>query len=210
MPRITHMYMRKGKPERFVVTIDDDQEIIFTPETILKYVLASDKEFSDREFLQILEEDSVRQAKDQAMRYLAIRPHSRLELVKKMRTKGYRYEVINRALDELEKLDLVNDSEFARLFIQNELKLRPVARVMLQQKLAARGIDREIYLPLLQEMYSEEMELKLVRELTQKFLQSPSRQADRKVKEKLVRHLQNKGFQWDHIQQALEEFFGSR
>lgn len=202
MPKITHMHMRRGRPERFIVTVDDDQELVLTPETVLKYVLAPEKEFSESEFRKILEEDSLRQAKDQAMRYLAIRPHSRLELVRKMREKGYRYPVINRALDDLEKLELVNDSQFARLFIQNELCLRPAGRSLLKQKLAARGIPREIYEPLLKELYSEETEAEAARRLAEKFRKSHARFQGKKLSEKLVRYLQGKGFGWEHIRRV--------
>ena len=204
MPKITHMHMRRGRPERFIITIDDEQELIFTPETVLKYVLAPEKEFSESEFRKILEEDSLRQAKDQAMRYLAIRPHSRLELVRKMREKGYRYPVINRALDDLEKLDLVNDSQFARLFIQNELRLRPAGRSLLKKKLAARGIPRETYEPLLKKLYSEEAEAEVARHLAEKFRKSHARFQGKKLKEKLVRYLQAKGFGWEHIGQVSQ------
>ena len=70
MPTIKNMHLRKGRPERFIVTLDDGQELIFTPEIVLKYRFSPEIEFSDPQFLQILEEDQLRQAKDQAMRYL--------------------------------------------------------------------------------------------------------------------------------------------
>ncbi len=204
MPVILDMKMRRGRPERFIVQLEDEQELVLTPEIVLKYAIAPEKEYSDEEFLAILEEDSLRQAKDQLMRYLSIRPHSRLELVRKMREKGYRFPVINRALDEMEKLELVDDMKFTRLFIQNELLLRPVSRLLLAQKLAQRGISRDISDPLLNELLPAELELEIARKLTRKFLKSNARYEPKKRREKLIRYLQGKGFTWEHISQAAD------
>ncbi len=203
MPVIVHIRMRRGRPERFIVELDDEQEVVLTPETVLKHGISPGREFSDRDFLQILREDNLRQAKDQALRYLGIRPHSRRELERKMREKGYRPPVIRQALDDLEKLDLVNDTRFARLFVQNELNLRPASRMLLSQKLASRGIPREISEPLLTELLPPDIELKIARQLAEKFIRSNSRYQGKKLKEKLVRYLQGKGFHWEHIQQVM-------
>lgn len=204
MPRIIDMKMRRGRPERFIVKLEDEQEVILAPETVLKFSIAPQQEFTDKQFLEILNEDSLRQAKDQAMRYLEIRPHSRLELVRKMRGKGYRYPVINRALDELEKIDLINDEQFARAFIQNELRLRPVSRALLSKKLAQRGVDRELADGLITELFPEDREREIVEQLAEKFLRTHTRWSGKKLREKLVRFLQGKGFYWEHIRQVLE------
>lgn len=204
MPRIVDMHMRRGRPERFIIRLEDEQELVLTPEVVLKFGIAPDREFSDQEFLKILQEDGHRQAKDQAMRYLSNRPHSRLELVRKMREKGYRFEIINHALDDLEKIDLIDDRQFTRMFIQNELRLRPVGRMLLTQKLAARGISREMYEPLIKELFSEELELEIAQSLAKKFLKSHTRFEGKKLKEKLIRYLQGKGFTWEQIKMAVE------
>ncbi len=196
--------MRRGRPERFIVMLDDEQEVILTPETVLKFGVAPERDYTDKEFLKLLEEDNLRQAKDQALRYLSVRPHSRLELVRKMFAKGYRNPVIDRALDELEKIDLLNDEEFTRLFIQNELRLRPAGRLLLIRKLGERGIARELYEPLLAELFPEELENEMARNLALKFIKSHRRDSGRKLTEKLFRYLQGKGFTWEQIRQVLD------
>ena len=203
MPVIKHMKMRRGRPERFIITLEDDEELLMTPEIVLKFGLSPGNSFSDDEFLNILQEDSIRQAKDQALRYLTVRPHSRRELWRKMREKGHRSEVINQVLDHLENVELVNDEQFTRLFIQNELRIRPAGKLLLVQKLAQRGIPRELYEPLLKELLPEEEEMEITRSLAKKFTRSHSRDKGDKLKEKLVRYLQGKGFQWEQIKQVL-------
>ncbi len=203
MPTITSMHMRRGRPERFIVTTEDEQEFVLTPEIVLKHGIAPRKEFTDEEFIQILEEDALRQAKDQALRYLSIRPHSRKELFRKMREKGYRKPIIEQVLADLERLDLVNDEQFARLFIQNELRLRPVGRALLKQKLLSRGIPQPLCEQLLSELFPESLEIEFVHRLANKFLKHREHLPPAKRREKLVRYLQNKGFLWEQIQEVL-------
>ncbi len=204
MPVIKHMHMHRGRQERFIITLEDEQELVLTPEIVLKYGIAPQKDFSEQQFVQILQEDSIRQAKDQALRYLTLRPHSRVELTRKMREKGFRREVIDHTLDALEKIELVNDEDFARLYIQNELRLRPVGRLLLSQKLAQRGIPRELYEPLLIELFTEEQEIEIARQLTAKFRKSHTRDKGQKLREKLVRYLQGKGFTWEQIRRVID------
>jgi regulatory protein len=206
MPTILKLHMRRGRPERFLVTLDDDQEIILSPEIVLKYGIAPQREYSTKTFLEILEEDALRQAKDQAMRFLSRRPHSRFELIRKMREKGFRTDIIQRALNELEKVDLVNDLDFTRAFILNELQLRPVSRYLLAQKLHQRGIRRELYESLLDELLSEEQEMEMARTLVEKFIKTHSWEKGQKLREKLLRFLQSKGFSWEQIRQVVPSF----
>jgi regulatory protein len=142
------------------------------------------------------------------MRYLTRRAHSRLELVRKMREKGYRLKVINQALDELEKVDLVNDETFTRQFILNEIQLRPGSRRLLIQKLRQRGISQDLYEPLLEELFSQELEQEMLQTLTGKFLATHTRDSGQKLREKLLRFLQGKGFSWEQIRPVISGGFG--
>jgi regulatory protein len=203
MPKIINLQLKFGRVERFIVTLEDGQELVFTPESVAQFGIAPSKEFSDNEFLEILKLDGIRQAKDQAMRLLALRPHSRSELIRKMRERGYRMEVIDPALDDLEKLDLVNDKDFAKIFIQNEIRLRPIGRMLLRQKLLERGIVPEVFESLLKDLYSAEQEMQVARQLAEKFRRTHFEENKRKDKEKLVRFLQGKGFTWEQIRQVI-------
>ncbi len=205
MPRIVNMQMRRGRLERFIITLDDEQELIMTPEIVLKYGITQDRTFSDKEFMHILEEDALRQAKDQAMRFLSNRQHSRLELFRKLRDKGFRTEIIDRTIDRLEEIDLINDQQFAKLYIQNELQLRPAGRTLLSQKLSRRGIPREIYEPLLDEYVSQEIELKIALNISEKFVRIHSHLKGKILKDKMIRYLQGKGFRWEQIEIILND-----
>lgn len=205
MPQITHIEFRRRKPERFIVHFDDDQAHTISPETALKHGFVLGKEFSEEEFFGILKEDSIRRAKDQALRYLEIRPHSRKELFVKLLRKAYPKEAIENALADLEKVDLINDETFCRQFIRNELTLHPGSKRLLRSKLIQRGVAAEIFQPVLDEFYEEHDEGEIARQIADKFLKANRNDKSDKRKEKLIRHLLNKGFDWEVIDGVLRE-----
>ncbi len=184
---------------------DSGEEMVFSPETVLRYGMAIGKEFTEEEMLQILQEDALRRAKDQALRYLENRFHSRRELFQKLRRKGYAPKIIEQALQELQAVDLINDAEFASLYIQNELKFRPCGKRLLRQKLYEKGIAPEIFEPLLKKAYSGDAETQIAEVVFEKFMRVNRRLSGNRLREKLIRHLQSKGFDWDVIQHVLHK-----
>lgn len=205
MPQITQIEFRRRKPERFIVHFDDEEVHTFSPETALKHGFVLEKKFSDEEFQEILKEDSIRRAKDQALRYLEIRPHSKKELFLKLLRKSYPKEVIEIALSDLIKVDLVNDEIFTQQFIRNELNLRPSSKKLLRSKLIQRGVTAEIFEPILDEIYEKQDEGEIALEIAHKFLKTQKGAKKDKQKEKLVRHLLNKGFDWEVIDWVVKE-----
>ncbi len=204
MPKIVNVQLRRGRPERFLVTIEDEQEFLFTPETVLQFAVAPDKEFTAEEFLEMLDKNALQLAKDQALRYLTMRPHSRVELSRKLREKGYTGKIIEAAIRNLEKVGLINDLEFTRLYIQNETALKPVSRNMLRHKLLEKGISRQMVEQELAALFSPELERDILLKLADKFIRTRSRLKGKKLKEKLIRHLQRLGFSWDQIGEVLD------
>ncbi len=204
MPTIVEMKLKRSRPERFLLLWDDGTETLLAPETVLKYQLAVGSELEEVDLLQMLAEDEVIRAKDQALRYLEIRPHSERELYRKLRRKRYNLPAIEAALDALRQVDLINDTRFARQFVESEMRLRPVGRGLLKQKLRERGIPDTIIEPILEETFRHHSEQEIAQRLTEKWLKRQSQINTRKRKAALVRFLQSKGFNWEVIQEILE------
>ncbi len=205
MPEIIHIEFKRRRPERFIVHWDSGEEQIFSPETAAKYGFAPGESFSDEEYRQILREDGIRRAKDQALKYLAIRPHSRKELLLKILRKGYLPELIEPALNDLQKVDLINDEKFSRQFIHDELLLRPCGKNLLREKLLARGVPPAIFQPILEEFFQQQPQEEVARQIAEKFLARHRHVPLPKRREKLIRHLQGKGFDWEMVNRVLLE-----
>lgn len=205
MPRIIQMDFKRRRPERFLITWDNEETHVFSPESVLKFQLAPQKEFSDAEYRQMLYEDGIRRAKDQIMKYLGIRPHSRHELANKALRKGFAKEVIAQALIDLEKVGLIDDRQFAAQFIRNELKFRPCGSRLLKEKLFEKGISPRVFQPLLKEAFQQQPEEEMIREIAEKYLHKNRHLPAAKRAEKLVRYLQGKGFGWEQIREVSRQ-----
>ncbi len=205
MPKVSHIAFKRGRQERFVIHWDNGEMHLLSPEISIKFGVVPEKDFSDEAYAELLKENELRLAKDQILRYLEIRPHSRKELWMKTVRKGFSSEAINAALDDLEKVNLIDDEQFARQFIDNELKMRPCGRRLLQEKLFNKGVSAEIFNPILEEAFEEHSEEELIEQITRKFLKKQRNVSDDKRNQKLVRHLQGKGFSWELINWVLYE-----
>ncbi len=205
MPKIVHIEFKRRRPERFLVYLDDGEAYLFSPETVVKYSFAIEKEFDENVFAEIAREDGVQRAKDQLLRYLGIRPHSRKELLLKTLKKGFILEHIDAALADLARVGLIDDQQFSRLFIQNELLLRPCGKNLLTEKLLKRGVSPEIFQPILDDVFEKQPQEEIIKQIAQKFLTKNSRLSKQKRLEKLIRHLQNKGFDWATINGLIHD-----
>jgi regulatory protein len=79
-------------------------------------------------------------ALDLGLRLLGRRAHSRLELRRKLRLRGYDEQVVEGALARLAEMGYLDDQEFARGLVRRRSALRgPLA---LSAELASKGIDR--------------------------------------------------------------------
>ncbi len=203
MPAIIHMEFKKRRPERFLIYWDTGEETVFSPEIVLKYQFSIGKEFGDRDYRKIVREDQLRRAKDQLLNYLTRRPHSRWELLQKTLKKDFEAEAIEAAMDDLEKVQLISDESFAKMFIDNELRFRPCGRMLLREKLKQKGIDSTIYEPALDEAYKKKTADRLAEIVAIKFLRRKLPDDEAKRKERLIRHLQSRGFAWDQINHVL-------
>ncbi|RMG67469.1 MAG: hypothetical protein D6715_04715 [Calditrichaeota bacterium] len=203
MPTIVDIEFRRSRPERFIVHLDSGEVHVVSPETALKYGFALNRRFEESELYRILDEDEVRRAKDQALRYLENRPHSRHELMMKLRRKGYRQQAARQALAELEKVNLIDDRAYARLYIESELKRSPCSRTVLRHRLREKGIAPEVSEALLEEFFSALSEEELARQVAEKFLRTNRHLAPLKQKQRLIRLLQSRGFSWEVIETLL-------
>lgn len=203
MPTIIQIEFKRRRPERFVVQWDNGETHLFSPEIAATYRFAPGKEFSDAAYRQILREDGVRRAKDQMLRYLGIRAHSRQELRRKTLAKGFQPDHVDEALDALENLKLIDDAQFVRQFIHNELTLRPCSKNLLLEKLLQKGVDRAILQPILDEIYATQSPEEIIHQIAARFLQRQRQLTPPKRTEKLIRHLQGKGFEWELINWVL-------
>lgn len=137
--------------------------------------------------------------KERAIRLLAGREHSRVELARKLAPHGTPDE-IEATLERMTELDLLSDSRFAHAWVRSHAARFGVAR--LRHDLAQRGVARELIDEALDGECHED-EIERARALWRgKFGQAPR---DRREWAKQGRFLQGRGFSTSVISKLLKE-----
>jgi regulatory protein len=79
-----------------------------------------------------------------AARFLEARSRSVDEVRRHLARAGYRPELVESALARLERLRMLDDGAFARLWVESRDRARPRSETALRRELAQKGIDPEL------------------------------------------------------------------
>ncbi len=96
-------------------------------------------------------DEEVEKAKNAAFRLLSGRSYTRQEILGKLRGRRFKERAIEEAVQRLERLGLIDDWDFARRFVRERMRLRPMGRPMLVRDLRKRGVAEEIVQQVLDE-----------------------------------------------------------
>jgi regulatory protein len=99
--------------------------------------------------------DPLSEVHEAALALLSRREHSRRELARKLRRKGYSRDLIDGVLTRLEEVGLVSDERYARLFVTDKLAVRPLGRRRIVQGLRRKGVEAELADRALEEVYRD-------------------------------------------------------
>jgi regulatory protein len=139
-----------------------------------------------------------------ALRLLKVRERTRKELESRLLRKGHGSEEVQSLLDRFVATGWIDDERFARLFIEDRLRLRPRSYRFLDRELAVRGITVPIRRRVIAEAQERLPEEELARSLAR---QGWSRLAHRGENRKpaLLRWLRNRGFSLSLAKAAVRE-----
>jgi regulatory protein len=138
--------------------------------------------------------DTATELRARALRLLARREHSRLELGRKLSPRAESPEALQSLLDSLEQKKQLSDERFAAERARVLSRKYGAARV--RQDLKAKGVDRETI-----ERISSEGELERASGILNRKYREPA--ATREERAKRMRFLQSRGFSSEIIHQLL-------
>ena len=127
-------------------------------------------------------------ARNIVLRQLTSSPKSRHQLAVKLAEKDIPEDVAAAVLDRFEEVQLVDDAEFARLWVASRSRSKSLARGALKRELAEKGISGDLAAEALEQV-SDEDELAAARALARRKLQSSVDLTDRAARDKQARRL---------------------
>ncbi|WP_341482042.1 regulatory protein RecX [Arthrobacter zhangbolii] len=133
-------------------------------------------------------EEAYSEAKAIVLRQVTASPKSRKQLETKLAERDIPAESAAAVLDRFEEVQLVDDAEFAQLWVRSRSQSKSLARGALRRELAEKGIAPDLAAEALEQV-SDEDELEAARELARRKLQRSADLADRTVRDKQTRRL---------------------
>lgn len=139
-----------------------------------------------------------------ALRILTRRDHSRYELVRKLKQRGFSKKDIDDAVSSCEQFDYINDERTARVYIR-QLKRKGYGKKRIRLELNKKGLRGDRILCILDASVSEADECEGAERIVKKNLKRFEREKDlQKRRDKIYRFLQARGFTGEVITKTLK------
>ena len=201
MPRkITAIKRQKRNPHR--VNIYLDGEFAFGLSRIIAGWLDVGHELDDEKIISLQAEDEQEVAYQRVLKFISHRMRTEGEIRRNLIKHKIQSEVINDVLQRLRRNGLVNDKQFAKIWVENRNEFRPRAHRMLTYELRQKGITDEIISQTLDSIISDEvLALKAAQNQVRKYngLEWPN------FRRKLSGYLARRGFSYNIISLVVEQ-----
>jgi regulatory protein len=113
-------------------------------EVIAKEKLTTGRELSAVEIDLLTKSDSFQRCLNAAFRFLSYRPRSEAETRTRLQKHGYDSREIEKVVEQLKRLQLLDDAAFAAYWKENRNSFRPRSQRMLKMELRRKGVESDI------------------------------------------------------------------
>jgi regulatory protein len=146
--KITALEPQTRHPDRYNLSLDGRFAFALADTLVLSEGLVVGQELSAADVERLRANAEERRLYDAAVRFLAPRPRSRAEVRRRLLTPHPKRptptpETVERVLDRLERLELLDDRQFADFWVENRERFSPRSARVLAQELRQRGVSRE-------------------------------------------------------------------
>lgn len=114
-------YKKVGK-NKYKVYFDNNEIILFE-DVILKYDLLLLKDVSLELLDKIISENKFYEAYDMSLNYIEIKMRNKKEIYKYLKKKEYNEDLINKVVDKLTSLKILNDKQYISAYINDKINL---------------------------------------------------------------------------------------
>ena len=201
--QITKIEVQKKRKDRYNIFIDDVFRFGVDENTLIKLDLRKGIEITEQEIEKIENEEVNAKAFNAAASFLKTRERSKKEIRDKLKTKEFTLTQIEKVLEKLERLNIVNDKRFAEMFVRDRMKLKPKGKKVLEIELKQKGIENTIIEEVLGELIDSDSEKELLERVLEKAIKKYGDLGDKENKQKIIQYLISKGFSWDLIEKNI-------
>jgi regulatory protein len=198
---ITALTPQKRRPHRTSVFLDEKFAFGMDNADLVKYNLAVGMEITKEQLNGLLKQVLCIRARDAALRFVASRPRSSHEVVKRLEADGYPPAIINYVIKRMVQYRYINDGEFSAAYAASRLR-QGYGRFRVRQELRRKGIeDACIEAALVQ---PEGDDIKNITEWLIRKRIDPSSLNEPKKRKRCIDALMRRGFSYHAVKEALD------
>ena len=191
--------LKTGGSERVTLILENGEEIASTLGVVTELRLYAGKDLTDAELKLLLEKTAAAAARNHALLLLSQRPHSQKELYDKLVRKGESTDAAEAAVAWLADHGYLDDAAYAASVVRHYSQ-KGYGTQRIRGELHRRGVRRELWEEALQETSEPGDQIS-------RFLRSRLKDPeDRKEVQKLSAALLRRGYSWEDIRAAFQQY----
>jgi regulatory protein len=201
VPIITAFRPQRNK-KRVNVYLDGRFSFGIDLENLVRLNLKIEQEYSEKEIREIIKKAEFQKTYDKLIRYSTLRPRSRREIETWLKKYKVHESMHDELFNKLKRLELLDDTEFAKWWVDQRTTFRPRGKRALVSELRQKGIDRHIINEVLDSAEIDEKRIakKLLEKRKYKWEKLDKLVARKKKSDFLAR----KGFGWEIIKELVK------
>lgn len=197
---ITALKPQRNRRQRFNLFVDDKFVCALDAEQIVKHKLYVNSPLTSEQIAQLRQTDEFSRWYNQTLLLLSRRPRSRQEILQYLKRKHVGEDLAEQIMEKLVQRKLIDDTAFAKWFIEQRHTFRPKGKMLLKLELRQKGIAPEVVNAVIAETGETTDEITLALEVMRKKLRQPLGKME--LRQKIASILGRRGFSWDVIEQV--------
>jgi regulatory protein len=206
MPTITAITEQKRRGNRRNIFLDGQFAFGCNLNVVARFRLTVGKELSGAQIKEIEFGVVKQECFDKAIELLSHRLHSRAELLAKLKRRDWGDRVIEAVLDELKRLEYLDDTRFAKTKAAISAQQKHHGRRRAFLELIRSGVKGEVAERAIEDVYAPLDSSDMARDLARKFLAQHRKSDPQTARRRLAGMLQRRGFDYESIRPILDEF----
>jgi regulatory protein len=192
--KITALKVQKKNPNRVNVYLDG--EYAFGIARIVAAWLQVGQILDDEKIASLQQQDTKEVAFQKALRFVSYRPRTESEVRKKLVAQGFLETVVEATVERLRRGELIEDTRFARSWIDDRETFHPRSRRVLAMELRQKGVADDTIQSALAEASDDES---LAYQAALRRIRRFERLDYQEFREKMSGYLARKGFSYETI-----------
>lgn len=158
------------------------------------------QELSEKDIQELLDEEAFEVTYRRALQFISRRQQTTEELRMKLRRKQAQDDVIERVIERLEEIALLDDLNFAQAWVENQQAFRPRGRKVLSLELRNKGLSNDLIEEVLNGFDDEEAAYKAAEKAFPRYQALPREVA----KQRFLAYLARRGFAYGLCRKVVE------